>query len=296
MNYCIWNNKGGVGKTFLTFALACEHAFLYPEKTVIVADLSPQADLSELLLGNHYFDLLCNSRKTIGGYFETRILSPHNSTGKEAGYLLPLHLYNENLPATMSLLCGDPALELQAQVIPQIAGQILPKKAWKHVHLWAHDLIQACSQPFSDVDVFIDCSANFSAITELALCAAERLLIPCAADSASCRALRNVQKLVYERTSFFEHCIVQKIPLPLVHAILCQDINDGLKKAAMQFHEAYPYCFAHEKLTIQPIFCPSELALSLCQQKILPHRLIAENGFSQEDIQRFRESLANILS
>jgi cellulose biosynthesis protein BcsQ len=26
MKYCIWNNKGGVGKTFLTYAIATEYA------------------------------------------------------------------------------------------------------------------------------------------------------------------------------------------------------------------------------------------------------------------------------
>ena len=29
--YCIWNNKGGVGKTFLTYLLATEYAEKNPE-------------------------------------------------------------------------------------------------------------------------------------------------------------------------------------------------------------------------------------------------------------------------
>ncbi|MEN2938099.1 hypothetical protein DIBJMFBN_01622 [Mannheimia haemolytica] len=30
--YAIWNNKGGVGKSYLTFQIACEYAKQYPAK------------------------------------------------------------------------------------------------------------------------------------------------------------------------------------------------------------------------------------------------------------------------
>ena len=34
-SYAIWNNKGGVGKTYLSFAMACEYARQNPEKRKI---------------------------------------------------------------------------------------------------------------------------------------------------------------------------------------------------------------------------------------------------------------------
>ena len=40
--YAIWNNKGGVGKSYLTFQIACEYAKQHPEKKVLVVDLCPQ--------------------------------------------------------------------------------------------------------------------------------------------------------------------------------------------------------------------------------------------------------------
>lgn len=49
-SYAIWNNKGGVGKTYLSFAMATEYARQNPEKRVIFADMCPQANLSEILL------------------------------------------------------------------------------------------------------------------------------------------------------------------------------------------------------------------------------------------------------
>lgn len=51
MNYGIWNNKGGVGKSFLSFTLALEHAHTHPEKKIILADMCPQANLSERFSG-----------------------------------------------------------------------------------------------------------------------------------------------------------------------------------------------------------------------------------------------------
>ncbi len=39
MRYAVWNNKGGVGKTFLTFVLGTEIARRKPTEHVIVADM-----------------------------------------------------------------------------------------------------------------------------------------------------------------------------------------------------------------------------------------------------------------
>lgn len=44
---------------------------------------------------------------------------------------------------------------------------------------------------------FIDCNPSLANYTELALLAANRLVIPCTADAASIRGMRNLVKLVY---------------------------------------------------------------------------------------------------
>ncbi len=48
--YGLWTNKGGVGKTTLTFHTSTAYAHLHPEKVVIVCDMCPQANLSHTLL------------------------------------------------------------------------------------------------------------------------------------------------------------------------------------------------------------------------------------------------------
>lgn len=53
MIYGVWNNKGGVGKTFLSFILGAEYAKLNKDKHVILVDMCPQANLSEIVLGGN---------------------------------------------------------------------------------------------------------------------------------------------------------------------------------------------------------------------------------------------------
>ncbi len=55
-----------------------------------------------------------NVRKTIGGYLDSRISSPHQITGDETSFLLNLREYNEVLPQNLFLMCGDPSLEASA--------------------------------------------------------------------------------------------------------------------------------------------------------------------------------------
>ena len=54
ITYSLWNNKGGVGKSYLSFQLATEYARTHPETKVLVLDLCPQANVSSMLLGGIY--------------------------------------------------------------------------------------------------------------------------------------------------------------------------------------------------------------------------------------------------
>lgn len=54
--YGYWNNKGGTGKTSLCFQSICFYAEQNPDKQILVVDVCPQANLSELLLGGLDFD------------------------------------------------------------------------------------------------------------------------------------------------------------------------------------------------------------------------------------------------
>src|ERR1700674_498099 len=179
MRYALWNNKGGVGKSFLSFVLSTEIANAR-NKPVIVVDMCPQANLSEIILGGNgvgsdRLDVLIKERRTIGGYFDARINSPHTKTGDETSFLFDARVENPNLPYGIYLIAGDPSLEIQAQVINQISGQTLPTDSWKNVHRWLADLIDECCNKLGAefTTVFVDCNPSFSAYTELSMVAVD---------------------------------------------------------------------------------------------------------------------------
>lgn len=252
MRYAVWNNKGGVGKTFLSFVLGSELANS-SEKPVILVDMCPQANLSEIVLGGNEKGAerlanLISKRKTVGGYFDARIESPHVTTGKESDFLLKADHYNHQLPDNLYLLAGDSSLELQAQVINQIGGQSLPVDAWKNVHNWLKDLIEACCEKLEDEEafVFIDCNPSFSAYTELAMLAADRLIAPCSSDGSSARAIDNLGSLVYGIHSsnygsaiFPEKARINKLALPKIHSILLNRSTLYSEEASEAFSAMY---------------------------------------------------------
>ncbi len=212
MKYAIWNNKGGVGKTFLTFALATLTAERFNAKKrgshharqVVVIDMCPQANVSEILLGGNgsgsdKLSELIEKDKTVAAYFRQRIqVKPYQPMNNEKSYAIRVSEHNQHIPENLHLISGDPELELQIPTINSLAGQAMPENAWIAVHQWVTNLIEGCQGHLGqDTVFFIDCNPSFSAYTELALVAAERLIVPCSPDGSSARAIFNVARLVY---------------------------------------------------------------------------------------------------
>lgn len=206
MRYAIWNNKGGVGKSFLTFIFASSYAAENPEETVYVIDMCPQANVSEIFLGGNgrgttalskLLQISGGNRKTIGGYFDSRIAQPHGKTGGEANFYIQPYRYNDKVPENIFLVAGDPSLEVQAEAINQIANQSLPPNSWRNVHSWLDDLCSSIEARTPSSTFFIDCNPSFAAYTELSIVAADKLIVPCSADGSSARAINNIAQLVY---------------------------------------------------------------------------------------------------
>lgn len=203
--YAIWNNKGGVGKSYLTFQLAAEYARQNPTKKVLVVDLCPQANSSSMLLGGMEDGERVlteihtkNPRCTISGYMDDRIQSPYVSPNSGASYITQVNQYNSAVPDNLFLVVGDEQLELQAAKVTR-ASFPGPQDAWRTVHLWIKDLISdiQTSWNYEDSCVFVDCNPSFSIYTELALTCSDRLIIPFSADGSSKRAVKAVLSLVY---------------------------------------------------------------------------------------------------
>lgn len=249
--YAVWNNKGGVGKSYLTFQVASEYARTHPQRRVLVVDLCPQANSSSMLLGGmqsgeanlngiHF----ATPRLTISGYIEDRIFSPYANPLTGARYALPVHRYNVPMPRNLFLVVGDEQLEIQASRV-SAATSPGPQDAWRIVHTWVSDLIRdiVASWDNEQYTVFIDCNPSFSIYTELALSASDRLIVPFSADGSSKRAVRAVLALIYgvtrqpgqQQSEFFLNSQRFRMSVPTLYMYVGNRLTQANQTSAAAF-------------------------------------------------------------
>ena len=204
--YAFWNNKGGTGKTSLAFQAITAYAVSHRASRILVVDVCPQANLSELFLGGltnrGSAKLLqrqgATPRASIGGYFQMRLPSPYTmppGIDFDAFVTRPAD-YNRAIPGNIDLICGDPLLELQANAINTLANNQIPgTETWIAVIDWLDDLLKL-AEDYYDI-VFFDCNPSFSIYTQIAIANADRLILPVMADDSSRRAVQNALSLVY---------------------------------------------------------------------------------------------------
>ena len=144
-------------------------------------------------------------------------------------------------PPNLFLACGDPNLEIQAQVINQIGAQDLPIDCWKNVRFWLRDFADGCSSHYENSTFFIDCNPSFSAYTELAMAAANRLIVPCTSDGSSARAIDNMTSLLFgidQSGNSMNYAIKARkngMELPLIHTVIFNRSTQYNKKASKAF-------------------------------------------------------------
>nr|VFJ43164.1 MAG: AAA domain-containing protein [Candidatus Kentron sp. FM]VFJ50084.1 MAG: AAA domain-containing protein [Candidatus Kentron sp. FM]VFK08651.1 MAG: AAA domain-containing protein [Candidatus Kentron sp. FM] len=249
--YAVWNNKGGVGKSYLTFQLSAEYARQNPDRKVLVIDLCPQANASSMLLGGMFegekhLNGIQDSpnAKTISGYMDERISSPYMPTNSGAGYITKVSEYNENISENLYLVVGSNTLEIQSS---RVYGATYPgpEDAWRIVHLWISDLIADIKNSWfqDETCIFIDCNPSFSIYTELAMTAAERLLIPFSSDGSSYRAVKTVLALVYgikrhkedRQSEFFIHSDRYRMALPQIYMYIGNRLTQMNSSSASAF-------------------------------------------------------------
>jgi cellulose biosynthesis protein BcsQ len=203
--YAFWNNKGGTGKTSLNFQCILSYAKKHPGKSVLAMDLCPQANLSELLLGglvgsgsNHLLQIQGQTpRASVGGYFQMRLPLPYTAPNFDpSDYIVSPLSFNHSIPSNVSLLAGDPLLELQATAVSTLANTQVPgSNPWIAIIDWLTDFLGPIEAQYDTI--FIDCNPSFSIYTQIALSVADYLILPVMADDSSRRALQNAFSLVY---------------------------------------------------------------------------------------------------
>ena len=298
--YAFWNNKGGVGKSFLSFVAATEYARTYPDTDVYVIDLCPQANISEMLLLDSEilintdvqeslfsYDVLRENfdpihklirktpRATVAGYLEARLNSPFKRIEDVSPYVCYPRDFNAKLPANLSLICGDYLLEILSEAIRQTSQLAIPIDAWKQVLNWIKDLTFALRKRSGNRDtIFIlDCNPSFAIYTQLALAAAENLVVPFTPDDSSRRAVENVVALLYghgmgdpkietyAKINFANRAKEEELNVPKLHTFVSnrvtrygrkasrafEAVNDAIKATLEELHKKHRQIYATPK-------------------------------------------------
>lgn len=249
--YALWNNKGGVGKSYLTFQIACEYARTHRNQRVLVIDLCPQANASGMILGGMVqgetaIESLSGQTPphTIAGYIADRIVSPYINPRTGANYLTRARSNNDSVPDNLYIVCGDEELELQTSGLQRacLAG---PDDSWRIVHTWIRDLVEDVRASWNQehVTVFIDCNPSFTLYTELAISASDRLIIPFSADGSSKRAVRSVLSLVYgiarrpgqAQSEFYRNVQQYRMALPQIYSYVGNRLTQMNASSASAF-------------------------------------------------------------
>jgi cellulose biosynthesis protein BcsQ len=254
-SYSFWNNKGGVGKSFLCFIAACEYAHKHQDMDIYVIDMCPQANVSETLLGGLktspipmeklYSD---EPRRTVAGYIEERLSSPFRMISDVEKFVSSPVEFNTLIPKNLYLICGDNLLELLSEPIRQASQLSLPLDAWAKTINWLKDLCIALEDRSGEraATFIIDCNPSFSIYTQLALASSESVIIPYTADDSSKRGIENVMALLYgvgdstivryAKLSFSEKARLENVSSPKVHTLISnrQTLYDGKPSKAFE--------------------------------------------------------------
>lgn len=187
-SYVLWANKGGIGKSTLTFQLACAYAREHREKKVIVIDLSPQCDVSRMILGGGHFDgeskileiMKKPERRTVYQYLRTCVRDVPSGFGwpNILDFIInPNDIRADDsldLPSNLGLVCGDFDLERITSTIEQMPesegrGGFVQSGSFYSKNLLSRSFLRKAvvdiKEHYDDVTIFIDTDPYYSVIT-----------------------------------------------------------------------------------------------------------------------------------
>lgn len=179
--------------------------------------------------------------KTVSGYLDlatSTILTTKNLTVDPRTFLFNVSKFNPLCPRNIYLLCGDASIELVARSLEQKRNQHASLSqfgqfAWKSVTCCLKQFIRKIAERKGiKLTVFIDTNSSFSILTEIALAASEKLLLPITDDHLRRRGFEYMFALLYgfsqpsnvyfyyRHYSFYFRALEHDVKLPKIHLIL----------------------------------------------------------------------------
>ncbi len=182
-----FNNKGGVGKTSLAYHIAWMLSEL--DRSVLVVDLDPQANLTAAFLDEGTLEELWSDRAPESGNTIYRCVEPLTKVG--AVREPRLRQFSERL----SLLPGDLRLsgfeEILSTAWPRCLGGAQPYRPFlETTAFW--QAVQAGAKTADAEVVLVDVGPSLGAINRAALISTDFVVVPLGADLFSRQGLRNL--------------------------------------------------------------------------------------------------------
>jgi cellulose biosynthesis protein BcsQ len=178
----LFNNKGGVGKTTLVYHLA--HMLPRVGVRTIAIDLDPQANLTSAFFDETELEPLWeDGKQTI-----LQTIDPILTGRGDIGEAEPIEVADG-----LHVLAGNLALSrFEDRLAESWPKSVANDEAALRVTTAFFRTIQSAASRTSSAVALIDVGPNLGAINRAALLAADRLLIPLAADLFSLQGLRNL--------------------------------------------------------------------------------------------------------
>lgn len=193
------NMKGGVGKTTTVVMLA--EAFAADGARVLVVDLDPQASVSVCLAGDDRLGQMISRGRTLEAYLALKLITrnkPDLRARIEPDISLTVH---KNAPLLLSLLPSGPHLRLvEREILYELTERkfsmhAIEEKLWKIFH---DDFVPLAR----DYDyVLFDCAPGISPMTEVAVRAADLVLVTSIPDFLSTYGLNAFVETIWRRSS-----------------------------------------------------------------------------------------------
>jgi chromosome partitioning protein len=204
---CVANNKGGVGKTTVTVALA--EAIAYSGRgPVVVVDLDPQLNASVVLSGattDQHVPWLNN--RTIVTYLESTLGGPPLNANSVVTPVRNLAA-DRGVNSALSYVSGSQELVIFERRRLLAMNQPLPQ-----VQTWFLDKVGELIKTLRDsfAIVLIDCPPGFSLTNEAALSRADMVLMPVATTRLAVMGLESY--IVYIERTGLQHLISRSLIL-----------------------------------------------------------------------------------
>ncbi|WP_370943583.1 ParA family protein [Amycolatopsis sp. cg5] len=220
----LFNNKGGVGKTTLTYHLA--HMLQRLGHRVLAVDLDPQSNLTAQFLDEEDLAELWHEPQSPAWPDSTprqaKLVGPVSSTtGTIATAVAPIRegLGDIDTPAPIEITDGLWLLpgDLELSAFEDKLSETWPKcftgdKAALRTTTAFHRIIDAARTTVEANLVLIDVGPNLGAINRAALLSADTVLTPLAADLFSLRGLHNLGPTLRSWRGTWQDIVLPNVP------------------------------------------------------------------------------------